>query len=245
MRITSSPVLLMLLALHAGAAVIPDRTRAIFNAQDKASSLKIENQSRQFPYLAYGWIENSDGVKSDDDFAALPPVQRLEPGGMSQIRIVRQAGVAGLPQDRESLFYFNLREIPPKVDPGQQGAVVQMALQTRIKLFYRPAGLVKKRGEPDEVHLQGSEQNGSLSLTNPGPYFITLAYFGKDSHGVLPGFSSVMLPPFGQATLSTGSTGKGSNGRYLLGYIDDYGALKMLRVECNHSCTFTPSGAKS
>lgn len=44
-----------------------------------------------------------------------------------------------LAQDKESLYYFNLREIPPKTDKAN---TLQIALQTRIKLFYRPAGLV-------------------------------------------------------------------------------------------------------
>ncbi|MEX6226452.1 fimbria/pilus periplasmic chaperone [Providencia hangzhouensis] len=33
-----------------------------------------------------------------------------------------------LPQDRESLFYFNLREVPPKSDKDN---VLQIALQTQ------------------------------------------------------------------------------------------------------------------
>ncbi|WP_223346554.1 fimbria/pilus periplasmic chaperone, partial [Escherichia coli] len=42
--------------------------------------------------------------------------------------------------DRESLFYYNVREIPPK---SGKANTLQIALQTRIKLFWRPKALEK------------------------------------------------------------------------------------------------------
>ncbi|MGT9169473.1 fimbria/pilus periplasmic chaperone, partial [Escherichia coli] len=41
---------------------------------------------------------------------------------------------------RESLFYYNVREIPPK---SGKANTLQIALQTRIKLFWRPKALEK------------------------------------------------------------------------------------------------------
>jgi len=43
----------------------------------------------------------------------LPPLQRVDPGEKSQIKLQQLAAAANLPQDRETLFYFNLRAIPP------------------------------------------------------------------------------------------------------------------------------------
>ena len=107
------PLMLLTISLGCNAAVQPDRTRIVFNANDKATSPRIENQSDKLPYLAYSWIENEKGEKSDALLVALPPIQRLEPKATSQVRVVKQASTTQLPGDRETLFFYNMREIPP------------------------------------------------------------------------------------------------------------------------------------
>lgn len=44
----------------------------------------------------------------------LPPVQRIEAGAKSAVRVQVLPDVSKLPKDRESVFWFNLREIPPR-----------------------------------------------------------------------------------------------------------------------------------
>ncbi|MDN8683057.1 fimbria/pilus periplasmic chaperone, partial [Staphylococcus aureus] len=78
-----------------------------------------------------GWMEDVNGQKVESPLIVLPPIQRIEPGDKSQIKIQALPDIAKLPQDRESVFYFNLREIPPRSDKPN---VLQIALQTRIKL---------------------------------------------------------------------------------------------------------------
>ncbi len=106
------PIVLLALSLTSQAAIQPDRTRIIFNGNEKASSLKIENQSKQLPYLAYSWIEDEKGNKDDTFLVALPPIQRLNPSAISQVRIVKQDKARSLPQDRETLFWMNVKAIP-------------------------------------------------------------------------------------------------------------------------------------
>ncbi|MGT3194634.1 fimbrial biogenesis chaperone, partial [Yersinia enterocolitica] len=85
---------------------------------------------------AQAWIENEKHEKiTTGPIVVTPPVQRLEPGEKSMVRLSSTPEINKLPQDRESLFYFNLREIPPK---SEKANVLQIALQTKIKLFYRP-----------------------------------------------------------------------------------------------------------
>lgn len=68
-----------------------------------------------------------------------------------------------LPQDRESLFYFNLREIPPK---SSKPNTLQLALQTRIKLFYRPAPLaVNPNDKPWQEKVTLTREGGNLLPT--------------------------------------------------------------------------------
>ncbi len=52
------PLLLLVASLCSHAALQPDRTRIVFNANDKATSLRVDNRSDKLPYLAYSPLEN-------------------------------------------------------------------------------------------------------------------------------------------------------------------------------------------
>lgn len=111
------------------AAVSPDRTRIIFNQSDKSVSVRLTNQSKTDPFLAQSWIEDKDNRKSRNYITAVPPMVRLEAGELVQVRLMPQPTLAQLPADRESLFYYNIREIPPR---SKQKNVMQIAMQSRI-----------------------------------------------------------------------------------------------------------------
>ena len=123
------------LSMPSQAAIALDRTRVIFDGGQQSVSLSVSNQNKQLPYLAQGWLEDEQGNKIQSPLTVLPPVQRIEPGKPSQVKIQALPAAKQLPQDRETLYYFNLREIPPKSNKPNS---LQIALQTRIKLFYRP-----------------------------------------------------------------------------------------------------------
>jgi P pilus assembly chaperone PapD len=208
------------------AAVNLDRTRIIYNASDKSVSVMLENQSKELPYLAQVWLENEQGEKITSPLVALPPMQRIDAGQKSQIRILQLPETAGLPKDRESLFYFNVREVPPKSDMSN---VMQVAIQSRVKLFFRPAELRKQLKANWQEQLQVSRLSNGLKLTNPTPFYITVGYLGKDNKGNASGFDSVMLAPFATESL-TGN--QYVSDRYSLGYMDDYGGLQVNQYHC-------------
>ncbi len=126
---------LLVFPLTVQAAVTLDRTRAVFDGASQSISLNISNDNQQQPYLAQSWLEDEQQNKMlTGPLIITPPVQRLEPAAKGIIRVKATGSVSQLPQDRESLFYFNLREIPPE---SEKPNVLQIALQTKIKLFYR------------------------------------------------------------------------------------------------------------
>ncbi|EGM2345374.1 fimbria/pilus periplasmic chaperone, partial [Salmonella enterica] len=156
----------------ARAAVSLDRTRAIFNGGEKSMTLNIANDNKQLPYLAQAWIENGKQEKiTTGPLIATPPVQRLEPGTKSMVRLSSTPDISRLPQDRESLFYFNLREIPPKSDKAN---VLQIALQTKIKLFYRPKAIEAKPNAVWQDQLVLNKVSGGYRIENPTPYYVTV-----------------------------------------------------------------------
>lgn len=220
------------------AAIALDRTRAIITSDDKSIALNISNENKNLPYLAQAWLENGKGEKISDPFTVLPPVQRVEPGTASQVKIQALPSAAKLPQDRESVFYFSLREIPPKSDKPN---TLQLALQTRIKLFYRPASIVPKNtGEIWQEKLTLTQQGGKYIANNPTPFFITIvdAAAKKDGNSIA-GFEPVMIPPKSSMPLDLSVSALGNTPA--LTYINDYGGRPSLVFNCQASqCQVVP-----
>lgn len=210
----------------ADAAVALDRTRVIFDGGQKSMSVNVRNDNTKLPYLAQSWIEDANGQKIQSPLMALPPLQRLEPGAKSLVKIQLAPGVeAKLPQDRESLFYFNLREIPPKSDKAN---VLQLALQTRVKMFYRPKALVQNQGNgetPWQEKITLTRQGDRYQVNNPTPYYVTLvSASGTD-------MKPLMLEPKSSADLGVRAATLGSQPR--VAYINDWGGRPVLTFSCS------------
>lgn len=210
----------------ADAAVALDRTRVIFDGGQKSMSVNVRNDNTKLPYLAQSWIENAKGQKIQSPLMALPPLQRLEPGAKSLVKIQLTPGAeAKLPQDRESLFYFNLREIPPKSDKAN---VLQLALQTRVKMFYRPKALVQKQASsetPWQEQLTMTRQGDRYLVNNPTPYYVTLVAAGGTD------MKPLMLEPKSSADLGVRAATLGSQPR--VAYINDWGGRPVLTFSCS------------
>ena len=212
------------------AAVSLDRTRAVLNGGEKSISLSISNENKTLPYLAQGWVEDEQGNKITSPLTALPPLQRLEPGAKSQIKVQAMPAANLLVQDRETLFYFNLREIPPK---SEKPNTLQLALQTRIKLFYRPKALGATIGMvPWQEQLTLSKQGEKYQVNNPTPYYVTIVDAGsKPGPAGAVGFEPVMVAPQGKEILNLGVSVLGLNP--VLTYVNDYGGRPQLQFTCS------------
>jgi len=212
-------------------AISLDRTRVIMDANNKSVSLTMTNESQRLPYLAQGWVENDRGEKVNSPLTVLPPVQRLEAGEKSQIKIQSLPAANLLSQDKETLFYFNLREIPPRSD---QPNTLQIALQTKIKLFYRPAGLMlspTQSGTAFQQRVTLVREGDHYRLHNPTGYYLTLIEASRhQGENSVEGFSPVMVAPqdSGEIGGSAGALGTAP----VLQYINDFGGRSTLIFRC-------------
>ncbi|SFN55226.1 P pilus assembly protein, chaperone PapD [Izhakiella capsodis] len=225
-RLYAVLILSSLIATPACAALELDRTRVIFNGGDSSMSLSVTNENKALPYLAQAWVEDPQGHTQNLPLTALPPIQRIEPGAQSQVILQALPSVKNLPQDRESLFYFNLREIPPR---SNKPDTLQLALQTRIKLFYRPATLRANNGEaPWQNQLTLTAVGNHYRVNNPTGYYITLVEAQQHINGPAEKtFSPLMVSPDDSMAL-TGVTGSAP----VLTYINDYGGDVKLAFHC-------------
>ncbi|MCW2257497.1 P pilus assembly chaperone PapD [Providencia alcalifaciens] len=239
--LTTAITLSTLICGEANAAIALDRTRVIFNGNDKTISLNVTNQNKDLPYLAQGWVEDANGEKIESPLTVLPPVQRIEAGEKSQVKIQSLPDIVKLPQDRESVFYFNLREIPPK---SNQPNVLQIALQTRIKLFYRPKALYASRTDLDnpwQEKITLTRKGDNYEVNNPTAYYVTIVDASKDLSGNTVGnFEPLMIAPKSSSMLRGSANTLGSSP--VLTYINDYGGRPKLTFRCSGvSCTVASS----
>lgn len=164
-------------ALPVQASVVIAGTRVIYSASDTEVTLKLSNEGAA-PALTQIWLDKGDPKASpstiDVPFTLTPPLARIDPGKGQTLRIFYTG--EPLPQDKESVFWLNMLEVPPKA--GADTNKLQLAFRTRIKLFFRPKGL---NGQADEApsHIRWSVvQNGGravLEAHNPTPYHVTFS----------------------------------------------------------------------
>lgn len=237
-RIMTSVLLGALFPQYTQAAIALDRTRVIFDGNLSSVSLGVSNQNKQLPYLAQGWIEDGQGNKIQSPLIVLPPVQRIEPGKPSQIKIQALPNANQLPQDKETVYYFNLREIPPK---STKSNTLQIALQTRIKLFYRPANIaIDKNTAPPQEQLTLTKQGGKYQVNNPTPYYVTIVDASNKKNGAsVKDFEPMMVPPKSTMPLTNSASSIGESP--VLTYVNDYGGRPQLIFSCNVSnCVVVP-----
>lgn len=226
------------------AAIALDRTRVIFPGGEKSVTLNIDNQNEKLPYLAQAWVENAEGTKITAPILVVPPIQRLEQGAKGQIKL-QDAGLIALPQDRESLFYFNLREIPPKSDKPN---TLQIALQTRIKMFYRPDALAKVAADyqlpPFQEKLTLTRSGDNFTVNNPTPYFVTLVdAANKAGAESVKGFGIIMVSP--KSSIKMGGSASALGTTPVLTYVNDFGGQPMLSFKCaGQSCAVDADATK-
>lgn len=157
--------------------IVLQRTRVIYDASRKEAALPVANKGAETPYLLQSWVDNIDGT-SRAPFIITPPLFRLEAGDDSSLRIIKTAD--NLPENKESLFYINVRAIPAKKKSDDVNAnELTLVFKTRIKMFYRPAhlkGLVNDAWKS----LEFKRSDHSLNIYNPTEYYVVFAGLAVD-----------------------------------------------------------------
>lgn len=220
---------LVLLSNGVQAGVIVESSRVVFSAADRERSLMLSN-GNDYPVVVQTWIDhgapNGTPETADDiPVMPLPGVFRLEPGEKKNLRLI--ATQIKQPQDRESLYWFNIYEIPPTdahLSPGV--SALKVAVRLQLKMFYRPVNL-----KPEADSLAGKMQFSVvrtpdaevLKVVNPTPYYVTFSAAQVNaSSGSFPVVIG-MLPPFGSKTIEMSSSVTGQSKSITYALINDDG----------------------
>lgn len=230
--IRAALIALSVIAGAANASVVIGGTRVVFPAQDGEVTLRLSNRGDR-PALVEAWIDRgnpqSTPDKSDVPFLITPPLFRMEAHRDQSLRII--ATQPQLPIDRESLFWLNVLEVPPKPSGAEAAGknLLQFAIRSRLKLFYRPAQLtgdpVKAAGQVTWKALPASP-GFALEVHNPSPFHITISALSLDVGGKHYTADTGMVDPFGTLRLAVKELARVPASGTSLSYsvINDYGA---------------------
>ncbi|WP_231039782.1 molecular chaperone [Proteus alimentorum] len=217
-------LLFMLMTHFTYASVVLERTRLIFPADKSIISLQVFNRSEQ-PTLIQSWIDEGNIASTPETttapFFVIPPMVKMTANGGLQLKIQQLEN--RLPKDRESVFYLNVLDIAPKPENKENLSTLQLALQTRIKIFYRPVQL--KLTTEDVFKQIGITHDGEyLEINNPTAYYFTISkiYF-DDKEELLK--NAIMIAPFAKQHIQYQKQAD-INQVITVIYIDDNGNLQ-------------------
>lgn len=242
MKILSAIILWFFIINNAQAALALDRTRIIFPEKSKLETIRVKNPSN-LPYLSQSWVTDKEGNEIFSPFTVVPPVVRIESKDYALLRIQKTGVTESLPKDRESLFYLHVREVPPshkdkenKKLVSDTGGSIQFAIESVIKMFYRPNSL-KDFTNLDLAISKGTKiiKKGNYTwIENDSPFYATYFSIKDGFQKNIKGVDSMMLEPYSRKKISLSTRGK-----YYITHINDYGALITNQYNCkDNRCLF-------
>ena len=223
-------------SLHAG--IVITGTRVVYPSDQKTVAVQVKNEGI-YPALMQAWIDDGNADLTPDEinvpFVLMPPISRVDASTGQSINISHIH--ADLPQDRESIYWLNILDIPSKpqdqLDKEAGAAVLQIAVRSRIKMFYRPASLKDEAIKAPEK-LQWSFVGSALNVKNPTPYYVNISSLEIDSSlGKTKEIMSdgLMLAPFSDGKVDVEGL-KFKTFKVLS--INDYGGIDPIGVDLNH-----------
>lgn len=171
--------------------------------------------------MVQAWIDDGNTSlppeKIQVPFLLTPPVVRVPGNSGQQLKIKKMPNM--LPNNKESLFYLNVLDIPPN-NPANAGKnVIKFAMQNRIKLFYRPSGIAPVNSATFKKIVLSRNGKGFI-IKNDNANWVTVTEIKIGS--VKINDKSVMVAPFSSEPVMA----KSSNAnQYKLTIINDYGSF--------------------
>jgi chaperone protein EcpD len=215
------------------ASVVITGTRVVYPLNAKDVSVRLSNNGT-FPSLVQAWIDDGNASASPETisvpFVLSPPMFRIDPTHSQTLRLV-YTGEGKAARDRETVYWLNVLEIPPKPDAAAGENTLQFAVRSRIKLFLRPPELTGDPAlAPALIKWQVVRDGASLKLlaSNPTPFHVSLGEVSlATASGPIGKPMSGMVNPLSEQTFVVEDAyqeGKAAT-KVKFKYVNDYGAF--------------------
>ena len=159
------------------AAFVVSQTRVIYREGSRSQSMVVGN-SGEANVAIQAWVDaGSEGpLHSAAPFVVNPPILLLKPGERQVLSVIHNA--SAMPQDRESLFWLNLLEVPQTPPHDAQDMRIHVAVNLQLKLLYRPAALIGDgKNLLDQVSFHATREGSStyIAVENRSPFVASFA----------------------------------------------------------------------
>lgn len=149
------------------ASLSADQTRYIFRGDKDSLTITVTNNNKEHAYGGQVWVDNIVEKDTRPTFVATPSFFKVSAGGKQTLRVIMASD--HLPTDRESVYWLNIQDIPP----AMEGSGLAIALRSKLKLFYRPQGLIEgRKGAEEGISIK--ESSGTRTLVNTTPYIFAI-----------------------------------------------------------------------
>jgi len=161
------------------ASIVIGATRVVYDAASGERTVRLTNKSES-PILMQAWLDTGNPQDNratlDVPFIVSPTMARIDPEKSQTLRIIHTG--EPMAQDRESLLWLNVLGIPARPNTDDHKNFLQLSIRSRIKFFFRPAGLAGTASEaPAKLTWRLTQANGqpALEATNPTPFHVSFA----------------------------------------------------------------------
>ncbi|MNZ38782.1 MULTISPECIES: fimbrial biogenesis chaperone [Gammaproteobacteria] len=179
------------------AALTLNVDRLVYKENEGDASLTIHSTEER-AYLIQSWLDAGDStVKKDLPFVVTPPLFRLAPHSDNVIRIMYLGN--GLPKDRESLYWLDVKGVPGLNDEESKAeSRMVLAINNRIKFFFRPAGLKGDQGDAMK-QLHWTQSGSTITAKNDSPFYLVLSNINCDKETIPVSVidNNTVIQPFG------------------------------------------------
>lgn len=185
--------------LTASASVVMHNTRIILNDRYQERIQLTNNDDNDNVVQMWTTTELNEDAKfaaEFEPFIVSPQVFKIKSkeGQSISLNYIGE----DLPQDRESLFYLHMLQIPPigKVSKSSQQLVLLQ--KTEVKIFYRPKITEFNINKIDEYLVFKQDDLGTIKCTNNSPFHINIigGSIIESEKNVIVKLHSIMIKPY-------------------------------------------------
>lgn len=177
-------------------------------------------------------MEDEKGVKITSPLIVVPPVQRIEPSAIGQVKIQGMPALASLPRI-ETLFITTCAKFRRKAT----SPIRCKSPCKRASKFLPPAGAIENRYAASlAIQDHPSASGNGYQVSNTTGYYVVLSNASNRMDGTpARGFSPLVIAPKSNVTLGGDASELGHSP--VLTYVNDYGARLPLIFNCtDNSC---------
>lgn len=228
----------LFISLYVNAGVVTSKNRLIFDEGDIEKNLIIANANRH-KIILQTWVDNGEGDPNVNNipYFVNPSINKMDSLEKVNLKVIRN--FSSYNDDKESVHWLNLYEIP-SIKRHDTDLSVSLAMNTQIKIFFRPK--ILKKINIDELstklsfYIENQDDNYYIVCHNKSKYHASLDDLKlSDKNITIKPEMDMMVKPLSYKKFILDVPFKNNSSIYIdFSLIDDDGVRKPFRQNVNN-----------